>query len=435
MLKTNEKLTASSLYELVRTGLGQVKEHRTEGSEISLQDILMSGFALFSLKDASLLAFDDRREKPENLHRVYGIEQIPCDTYMRTVLDEVNPESVRPVYKKLLQRVEQEKVLESYLFMGKYYIVSPDGTGYFSSKRINCPHCLEKKLRNGETSYYHYMFGAAIVHPEQKTVIPLMPEPIMRQDGSKKNDCERNAAKRFLEHLRRDHPNLPILIVEDSLSSNAPHIQELKKHDMRFILGVKEGDHKHLFAYVAAKKAAGESIEFEMKEKGTTHRFHFVNHVPLNESHPDLLVNFLEYWELSDKGEKHFSWVIDLPIHQTNAYALMRGGRARWKTENETFNTLKNQGYHFEHNFGHGKHYLSVIFANLMMLAFLVDQIQEAASELFQAALDKAGSKKRLWEKMRSYFLSINFDDMEMLYRAIVYGYRIEKLVILDDSS
>ncbi len=246
---------------------------------------------------------------------------------------------------------------------------------------------------------------------------------------------ERNAAKRFLADLRKAHPDLPILIVEDSLSSNAPHIQELKKHDMRFILGVKEGDHKYLFGYVAAQKAAGKTIEFEMKEKGITHRFHFVNNVPLNESHPDLLVNFLEYWEISEDGEKHFAWVIDLPIHQTNAYALMRGGRARWKTENETFNTLKNQGYHFEHNFGHGQQYLSVIFANLMMLAFLVDQIQEAACQLFQAALAKVGSKKRLWEKMRAYFLAIDFENMETRYKAIVYGYRIEKIVIFDDST
>ena len=113
----------------------------------------------------------------------------------------------------------------------------------------------------------------------------------------------------------------------------------------------------------------------------------------------------------------------------------MRGGRARWKTENETFNTLKNQGYHFEHNFGHGEKYLSVIFANLMMLAFLVDQLQQAACQLFQAALTKVGSKIRLWEKMRAYFLAIDFDNIEMLYKAIIYGYRIEKIVILDDSS
>ena len=82
----------------------------------------------------------------------------------------------------------------------------------------------------------------------------------------------------------------------------------------------------------------------------------------------------------------------------------MRGGRARWRIENETFNTLKNQGYHFEHNFGHGYKYLSVVFAMLMMLAFLVDQVQQIASKLFNAAWKKLGTKRSLWESIRALF-------------------------------
>jgi hypothetical protein len=419
----------------VHTGFAKIEDQRTENANISLRDALMSGFALFSLKDPSLLAFEERREEPENLRTVYGIERIPCDTYMRTILDDITPESLRPVYKDVFRQVQRGKILEQYLFMGKYYLMSPDGTGYFASKNIHCRHCLQKKLRNGETLYHHYMLGAAIVHPDKKTVIPLMPEPIIRQDGEKKNDCERNAAKRFLTKLRQDHPHLSFLAVEDGLSSNAPHIRDLKKHNIRFILGAKPGDHKFLFEQVTQAKQEKRSVEFEIREKGVTHRFHFVNQVPLNESNTDLLVNFLEYWEITDEGERHFSWVTDIIVRRGNAYALMRGGRARWKIENETFNTLKNQGYHFEHNFGHGDNHLSVVFANLMMLAFLVDQVQEAACQLFQAALAKVGSKIRLWERIRAYFLSIKFESMEMLYKAIVYGYRIEKIVILDDTS
>ena len=434
MQKQDKGLTASGLYAIVREGFGQVADPRTADSGIALQDILMSGFALFSLKDPSLLAFDARRKEASNLQSVYGIKQIPCDTYLRTVLDEVNPERLRPVYQAVFRQVVEGKVLDPYLFMGQYYIVSPDGTGYFALRQLNCAYCLEKKLRDGESQYYHYLFGAAIVHPMQKTVLPLMPEPIMRQDGRQKNDCERNAAKRFLEKLRQDHPQLPLLIVEDSLSSNAPHIQELQQHNLRFLLGVKPGDHKFLFAHVAEAQTVGRSTTFTIAEKGVTHRFHFVNQVPLNASNATLLVNFLEYWEQSAQGERHFSWITDSTIAQATAYDLMRGGRARWKTENETFNTLKNQGYHFEHNFGHGEQFLSVIFANLMMLAFLVDQVPEAACHLFQAALAKVGSKIRLWEKMRAYFLTIDFDSMETLYKAIAYGYRIEKLVILADS-
>ena len=105
---------------------------------------------------------------------------------------------------------------------------------------------------------------------------------------------------------------------------------------------------------------------------GVIHRFRFVHDMPLNASHPHVRVNFLEYWEIRPHQVQHWSWVTDLRVHQRTVYHLMRGGRARWEIENETFNTLKNQGYHFEHNYGHGEQHLSVVFATLMMLAFLV---------------------------------------------------------------
>ncbi len=74
------------------------------------------------------------------------------------------------------------------------------------------------------------MLGAAIVHPDFKVVIPLCPEMIIKQDGQTKNDCERNAAKRFFERLRKDHPHLSLIINEDALSPNAPHIRDLEKY-------------------------------------------------------------------------------------------------------------------------------------------------------------------------------------------------------------
>ena len=118
----------------------------------------------------------------------------------------------------------------------------------------------------------------------------------------------------------------------------------------------------------------------------------------------DVRVNFIEYWEMGEHKVQHFSWVTDLRVSQRNVYHLMRGGRARWKIENETFNTLKNQGYHFEHNYGHGTQNLSVVFAMVMMLAFLVDQTQQLCCALFQAVWAKLGSKRLLWERMRAFF-------------------------------
>jgi hypothetical protein len=128
---------------------------------------------------------------------------------------------------------------------------------------------------------------------------------------------------------------------------------------------------------------------------------------------------------------QHFCWITDFTVTTANVFELMRGGRARRKIENETFNTLKNQGYHFEHNYGHGHQHLSANFALLMMLAFLVDQVQQLASPLFQAVLQKEGSRKQLWEHIRALFYTLEFALLEEIFRALLYGYKIERMVIL----
>jgi hypothetical protein len=435
-MKIRKHLSASGLFALVRSGFEKVIDHRTGDVKIALADALMSAFAMFSLKDPSLLAFDGRREQDGNLKRIYKLESVPCDTQMRTILDDVEPHEVKLVFKDVFRQAQRGKVLEKFVFMDDYYLLSLDGTRYFSSKKIHCNSCLERvNSKTGEVIYHHQLLGAAIVHPDQQAVIPLAPEPIIKQDGETKNDCERNAAKRFFDQLRQDHPHLPLIVTEDSLSPNAPNIRALEGHDLRYILRVKEGDHAFLFEKVAEAHRAGRTTEVEYHGVGVKHRFRFLNQIPLNKSNQDLLVNFFEYWRIED-GEitKHFTWVTDFTVTKDNVFQLTRGGRAYWKIENETFNTLKNQGYHFEHNFGHGKNHLSVVFALLMMLAFLVDQIQQSACRLFQALWAKEGSKKRLWEHMRSLFYSLPFDSMEDIYQALLYGYEVKGMVILADS-
>jgi hypothetical protein len=175
------------------------------------------------------------------------------------------------------------------------------------------------------------MLGAALIHPDKRAVIPLMPEPIVQQDGTDKNDCERNAAKRFIPQLRQDHPHLNLIVTEDSLSSNAPHLEVLQAHNLHYILGVKEGDHAYLFAQVAAAEHAGRVTYYERddQETGLRQRFRFVSDVPLNATHAALRVNFLECWEWEKDQVQHFSWVTDLRVTKGTVYQLMRGGRAR----------------------------------------------------------------------------------------------------------
>ncbi len=421
--RERKHLSADALFSVVRSGFAAIPDYRLSDTEISLTDALMAAFALFSLKSPSLLAFDKHRVEG-NLGTIYAIDHVPCDTQMREILDPVSPESVRPLFRSVFGQLQRGKALEAMMFLDDYYLLALDGTEYFSSKTIHCASCLHKVHRNGSITYYHQMLGAALVHPDQRAVIPLMPEPIVKQDGTGKNDCERNAAKRFIAKLRKDHPHLKFIVTEDSLSSNAPHIATLHAHGLHYILGVKDGDHAYLFAQVQAAEQAGRVTSYERHDRAArvVHRFRFVNDVPLNTSNRDVRVNFIEYWEVGEHKVQHFSWVTDLRVSQRNVYHLMRGGRARWKIENETFNTLKNQGYHFEHNYGHGTQHLSVVFAMVMMLAFLVDQTQQLCCALFQAVWAKLGSKRLLWERMRALFYDYALESMRQLLEALFYG-------------
>ena len=117
--------------------------------------------------------------------------------------------------------------------LGGHYLIAIDGTGIRSSHKVKCEKCCVKNHRNGSTTYFHQMLGATMIHPDHSVVLPLAPEPIRKEDGAKKNDCERNAAKRLLDDLRRDHPRLKAIIVEDALASNAPHINHLKNKGFR----------------------------------------------------------------------------------------------------------------------------------------------------------------------------------------------------------
>ena len=146
-----------------------------------------------------------------------------------------------------------------------------------------------KHHRNGSVTYSHQLLGATLVHPDLKEVIPLAPEPIIQQDGQTKNDCERNATRRWLKRFRQEHPHLPVIVVEDALSANAPHLRDLREAGMHYIIGVKPGDHSFLFQHLQILDEAGQMQVLTLHDPATgiLHHFRFCNGAPLNESNPD----------------------------------------------------------------------------------------------------------------------------------------------------
>ena len=261
--KTRRHLSFDPLIRQIRLRAKQLPDTRNASDcSYSMADAVMSAFALFALKDPSLLFFQERRND-ENIKNLFRVLNVPSDTQMRAILDPLEPDLLRPMFNDVFRQLQRGKALEPYTFHEGCYLVSMDGTGYFSSKKIHCESCLQKQnSKTGEVTYHHQMLGAAVVHPDHKQVIPLAPEPIIKQDGDNKNDCERNAGKRLLQKIRDEHPNVKLIIVEDGLASNAPHIRHLKSLDMHFILGAKPDDHEHLFDEVSQSEATGRVTTF-----------------------------------------------------------------------------------------------------------------------------------------------------------------------------
>jgi hypothetical protein len=412
---------------------------------IKLTDILMSSFAVFSLKCPSLLSFEDElrfgeeKRRIENLMRLYNIERVPSDTQLRDVLDFINHSQYRSIFKNLFSYVQRAKTLESFEFIklnnDPYYLIACDGTGYFRSEKIQCQDCLVSehidKEGNATIKYGHNMLAGSLVHPNQKQVIPFYPEPIARLDGTSKNDSEQTAFRRFLEKLRSDHPKLKLIFLLDALYANGPIIKLLREFNYEFIIAVKNTK-SLLFTLIKEGETDGATNIFERSYntgekviKTTKLTYRYQNNVRLHQDENTPFINFVDLIEettwIDRKGKaqkkvQRFAFITDIKVTNSNVEQLAQGGRTRWKIENETFNTLKNRGYYFEHNFGHGNHHLSYNFIMSMFLAFFVDQIQELSCTTFKKIVDKAKRKQFMWRRLASAFDWLELQSFDHLY-------------------
>jgi hypothetical protein len=420
-------LSFTALRKSLSEHFTQIDDRRQSAKvDYSLHDCLMSGFAMMFFQDPSILAFQQRLQDSihkNNLTTLFAVSDIPKDTQMRQVLDATAARELDGIFSDFLHRLQRGKHMVNYQFLNGSYLVSIDGSEYFSSENIHCPHCLVTTSK-GKKRYHHQILQSVIVNPDMRQVMPLAPEAISNRDGTKKQDCERNAAKRLVSKIRATHPRLKIIVTADGLYSNQPFIDELKTANMSFILVAKPTDHKLLFEWVneLSQLDAGGNLELG-DHKGRRHRYQWVNQVPLNGSKDADLVNFFQYQLVAKSGKVTYknSWVTDITVDENNVVNLVKGGRARWKIENETFNTLKNQGYHIEHNFGHGQQYLSMIFFVLNLLAFYVHQILELTDRLYHTVrYTKFTSRKEYWNQLRCTIRILIFPRWESLLQFIL---------------
>lgn len=334
-------LSADALYRQIYEIFRDIPGPRGENSP-TVADALMSGFAMFVLKDPSLLAFDQRRQQDaKNLEMIFHIGKVPCDTHMREILDPIDPEQLRPAFRNVFTQLAHGKVLEDMLFLDDFYLLALDGTEHFSSTEVHFAQCLHKKLHSGEIVYHHAFLGASLVCPKRREVVPLMPEPILNQDGQTKNDCERNALRRWLGKFRQDHPQLRVIATLDALYANAPVIGDLRRALVPWIIRVKEDDHVFLFEQVRQRAEDGQVEDFAaLGSDGVYRRYRLAWDLPLNESHPDVRVDFLDVYEMRDDGEHRFTYIVEplLGLCRARAERLMweAGHAGRWRTRRST---------------------------------------------------------------------------------------------------
>jgi len=380
----------------------------------SQHDILMSAFACMYFQDPSLLHFQKRLEQKyqrNNLQTIFNVSNIPSDSQLRDVLDNVPSEALASIFKDFFERLRRHKHLDEYAILPNVLMCTIDGTQYHNSKTVHCDCCLTKEHKTGEITYSHGVLQGAIMHPDKKQVLPVMPEAIKNTDGTKKQDCESKAAKRFIENLRKAHPRQKFMICGDGLMSHQPMIKVTLENGMHYLFVAKPGDHKYLVQWLKAYESLP-TTEY-VDDKGRTHIFTWQNDVPLHGGEKAIQVNWFQYQLKNKQGKITYtnSWVTDIEITQTNVERLTKAGRCRWKIENECFNTLKNQGYHLEHNYGHGKKNLSYNMYLLTLLAFFFHQIFELTDGVYQACRVSFGSKSHLWENFRSTIRMLVVDD------------------------
>lgn len=423
-----------NLIQSLKSGFKSVKEHRYKNAQIGLEDYLQTGFAMFHLKDSSVNHFRaNYPEREANLERIYGIDFLSSDTALREGIDGIAPSDLQKCFRIPIQELEQQGIMEEYKMLGRYHCILFDGTQHYCSAKKPCEHCLTKVHRNkkGEvtkTTYSHQALAAVMAHAEHKEVFPIACEAIVKQDGETKNDCEINASKRLLPLVRQMLPqaDYELIGVFDGLYPNGPHIRMLSKCKMRYIIGIREGYVLIQIAQLKAQDALRTKEWIDSDGKKSIARWH--NSLILNGQNQDIQTNYFELEQFDTQGKRIYfnTWITDFTINKGNIEELTKIGRCRWKVENETFNTLKNQGYHLEHSYGHGEKYLATNFMLLTFLAFCVDQIAQRIDNAFQRAWKYCKTKKKLWEKVRQVFDLLPCRSMNVIYRFIAREIEID---------
>jgi hypothetical protein len=363
-----------------------------------MKEIAIGAFSVFFMRNESFLESQRHMESAQginNLRSIFGVEQIPSDNYIRSILDNVSPEHLEPVFLDILNFLQSSGHLNCFHVSTDRLLIAIDGTQYHSSKNIYCDKCSKQEHSNGTVSYSHTVVMPVLVRAGTKQTLPLFPEFIVPQDGHLKQDCETAAAKRLIVRNADMYREMKAIFLGDDLYSSQPMCQILKEQSLDFVFVCKPTSHKILYELIASLDEMDgiESLDVHRKEKGkfVTDSFRFVSNVPIKGGSDALDINWCEIVTTNSAGEEIYrnSFATSLLLTKETVASVCEYGRARWKIENENNNTLKNLGYNLEHNFGHGQLYLASMLATMNILAFLMHNALEIVDEDFRQLVEK----------------------------------------------
>jgi hypothetical protein len=399
-----------------------IADKRREGYDRQYEyaDAIKGAYGVFFFQHPSMLEYQERLKKKKersNAETILRVNKIPSGNQITRLLDGIEIGRFTAVFNQGLETAQRHKGLDQYLVLGgKYRLIPLDGVWFYQSENVKCPHCLHQEMKNGQTLYYHDMIAAALVKPGFPTVLPLAPEFIRNEDGHEKQDCEREAAKRWLANYAEEYKWLNPVFLGDDLYSHYPVCTAIVEKGTHFIFTCKPDSHPWLFDSVDSGCMQGKTAGKWNGRNHLEYRFRWYNGVEIREERPTLLVNVfsLEIWN-QEKGEVTYrnSWITDLEVDEQNIIEMTECARARWKIENEHNNVLKHHGYHLEHNFGHGREGACEIYVLLNLLAFQMHGILLLLDEEYQKARASIRRRDEFFGGLRLIFSRFLFQTWE----------------------
>ena len=400
---------------------------RGENTSYTMTDIGMAAFSVFFMQSPSFLSHQTalaRGRGTSNCQTLFKMEQIPTENHVRTMLDPIPPETLFPMFAKTLAAIEAGGGLDTFKRLGGHVLIALDGTEYFCSQKLKCASCSSRARANGKTEHFHSMVSAVIVAPGIDRALPLEPEFITPQDGIEKQDCEHRAIARWLNRHGTQYAHLQPIYLGDDLASRQPTCEAVRAVGGHFLFTAKPSSHTTLYSWLDGAEVPTLEQKIKQGARFVTHRYLWLEAVPIRDGKDALIVNWLEIEIIDASGKTTYrnSFVTDLAVSRDNVAELAACGRARWKIENETFNTLKTKGYNLEHNFGHGREHLAAFLATLNLLAFAMHTVADLADASWREARKAVGTRKRFFEDLRALTTYLVFPSWALLVQTLIAG-------------